>query len=180
MDPAWADSTGTPPEELSGRLETTIWVTLDGVVGMDLTGQREFDAPRERIWERVFDPAVMEACIPGAESVTKTADAKYKGEVVRGLASIRISMDLTVEIVEDKTPEMVRCAVEGTDSITNSSVEGGAEVRIASTDDGTSLLEYAVDLEFTGRIVSLGTRLVKRQLDADLKRFFENLEEHLE
>ncbi|MEZ4531380.1 MAG: SRPBCC domain-containing protein [Thermomicrobiales bacterium] len=33
---------------------------------MQLSGEYAFDAPRQVVWDFLMDPAVLEACLPGA------------------------------------------------------------------------------------------------------------------
>ena len=44
---------------------------------MDMTGSRHIEAPRQRVWEALNDPAVLQAAIPGCESVERTGDDSF-------------------------------------------------------------------------------------------------------
>lgn len=145
---------------------------------MDLEGEQAFDAPADVVWETVFRPEVLEACIPGAQSVEKTSETHFEGTVKRGLAAVTVEMELSVEIVEDDRPERVVVELEGSDNRINSSVDGEAEIAIEEVDGGSNLT-YAAHLNFTGKLASLGARLIKRSMNNDLKKFFSNLEERV-
>lgn len=145
---------------------------------MDLEGEQAFDAPADVVWETVFRPEVLEACIPGAQSVEKTSETSFEGTVKRGLAAVTVEMELSVEIVEDDRPERVVVELEGSDNRINSSVDGEAEIAIEEA-DGASNLTYVATLNFTGKLASLGARLIKRSMNNDLKTFFSNLEERV-
>lgn len=145
---------------------------------MKLQGEQEFDVPRDIVWETILKPEVLEECIPGAQTVEKTSDDAYEGTVERGLASITITMEITVEIVDDDRPGSVICSIEGTDNRINSTVDGEAEVDMEETDDG-SVLSYEANLDFTGKLASIGGRIIKRQMNKDLDKFFSNVEEYI-
>lgn len=145
---------------------------------MDLEGEQAFDAPADVVWETVFRPEVLEACIPGAQSVEKTSETHFEGTVKRGLAAVTVEMELSVEIVEDDRPERVVVELEGSDNRINSSVDGEAEIAIEEADGGSNLT-YVAHLNFTGKLASLGARLIKRSMNNDLKSFFSNLEERV-
>jgi carbon monoxide dehydrogenase subunit G len=146
---------------------------------MQLNGEQQFDAPAETIFEVTLRPEILEACIPGADSVERVSETKYTGKVTRGMASITVTMDLEVEMVEDERPERVKIALEGSDNRTNSTAEGTVTVTCEEA-DGSSTLTYEADINFTGRLASLGGRLIKRQIKKDLKTFFQQLEEEVE
>lgn len=145
---------------------------------MQLEGDHEFAAPAETIFDVTFRPEVLEACIPGADEVERTSDTEYEGQVTRGLASITVTMDLEVEVVEDDRPEKVVIELEGNDNRTNSTADGTVTVTSSEDDDGTTL-SYEAEINFTGRLASLGGRLIKRQINKDLKTFFDDLEEEV-
>lgn len=144
---------------------------------MKLQGEQEFDVSRDTVWETILKPEVLEECIPGAQTVEKTSDDVYEGTVERGLASITITMEITVEIVKDDRPGSMICSIEGTDNRINSTVDGKAEVDMEETDGG-SVLSYRANLDFTGKLASIGGRIIKRQMNKDLNEFFSNVEEY--
>ena len=45
---------------------------------MDMTGERRIPAPRQKVWDALNDPAVLRQCIPGCESLEKTADNELR------------------------------------------------------------------------------------------------------
>lgn len=146
---------------------------------MELEGEQQFDAPVATVWDISFRPDVLESSIPGAQSVERVSESEYSAEVQRGLASMTVSMDLAFDIVEDNRPDSVTVAMEGTDNRTNSTASG--DIRIESSEDnGETTLQYEADIEFTGRLASLGSRLIKRQIKKDLSTFFDELEEQIE
>ena len=146
---------------------------------MHLEGDQEFEAPAETIFDVTFQPDILEACIPGAEEVERTSDTEYTGQVTRGMASITVTMDLDVAVVEDERPERVVIELEGSDKRTNSTADG--TVTVTSSEDGdVTTLSYEADINFTGRLASLGGRLIKRQINKDLNTFFDELEEEVE
>jgi hypothetical protein len=147
---------------------------------MHLEGEQQFDAPVARVWDVSFQPEVLEDCIPGAQSVERTSETTFEGTVERGLASVTIAMELSFEITEDERPDRVVASFEGSDNRTNSTADGDLEIALEATDDGEgALLAYEADIHFSGRLASLGGMLIKRQLNKDLRQFFENLEEYV-
>ena len=46
--------------------------------------------------------------------------------------------------------------------------------------DGSTTLTYYVDVEFTGRLATLGARIVKRKINSDIGLFFDNIRDRAE
>lgn len=148
---------------------------------MHLEGEQQFDAPVPTVWDVSFRPDVLEASIPGAQMVERVSETEYHAEVRRGLASISVTMELTFDIVEDNRPDGIVVTMDGTDNRTNSTAAGKIEIDADAGDDAeTSTLSYDADIEFTGRLASLGSRLIKRQINKDLSTFFSELETTIE
>jgi carbon monoxide dehydrogenase subunit G len=51
---------------------------------MQLTGEHTFDAPRQVVWDFLMDPAVLEACLPGAEGMTEVGPDEYTATMKAG------------------------------------------------------------------------------------------------
>ena len=58
---------------------------------MDMTGEHRIPAPRQRVWEALNDPTILQQCIPGCEEIERTtlsgarerlADRPARGEYV--------------------------------------------------------------------------------------------------
>lgn len=146
---------------------------------MQIQGSHQFDSTREEIWDAVFDPATLEACIPGAEEVVRVSETEFETTIVRSVASITVTMEAMLAIEEDDRPDSIVASMDGSDNRINSTVGGTVTVETTAADDGTDL-EYDADLQFTGKLASLGGRIIKRKMKMDIDTFFDSLEEHLQ
>lgn len=134
----------------------------------------------DHLWELVSDPEVLVNCVPGAKEVEKISETKYVGVVERGLAGISVSLNGEVEMTELNPPGSLEATVSGEDSRTNSRMDADAEMTMTETDENETNLHYHVDLEFTGRLASMGARIVKRKVSSDIDTFFANIKERAE
>ena len=46
-------------------------------MAMTMNGEYQLPAPQQTVWEKLNDPAVLKACIPGCESLDKTSDTGF-------------------------------------------------------------------------------------------------------
>ncbi len=47
-------------------------------MAMTMNGEVQLAAPREAVWTKLNDPAVLKACIPGCEELEKTDDHSFR------------------------------------------------------------------------------------------------------
>jgi hypothetical protein len=144
---------------------------------MEFEDTSTIDADREVVWELISDPEVLYSCVPGAEEINKESDTEYTGVISRGIAGISIELDGELNILTEEPPERLEAEASGSDRITNSRLDAEAELRVNQGDDGTADLVYSIEMVFSGRLATLGSRIVKRQIKSDVDTFFENLKE---
>lgn len=125
---------------------------------MRLTGEYEFDGPREDVWELLRDPKALAAALPGTKSLTQTGDNEYAGQMqvrvgpVAGVFSGRI-------LVSDETPpESCTLSVEAKGSA--GFARGTGDVKLVDQGDGTTLMTYDGELQVGGKLAGVGQRLV--------------------
>lgn len=145
---------------------------------MEIEGERTFQTSLDHLWDTLFETDVLQACIPGAQNVEQLNEREYRAEIQRRLASIAVNMVITVKIVDFDLPYRVRCELNGTDDRLNSEVTGDLEVTTVESDDRL-VLTYSADMTITGRIASLGSSLIRRQVKQDLGTFFNEVATHL-
>ncbi|RBI59663.1 hypothetical protein DMJ13_21230 [halophilic archaeon] len=148
-------------------------------VTMEVTGEHTIDQVPNQLWDTLLDPETLEATIPGAESLDRDGD-HYEGSLERGLAGISLTLDADVEITEKERIEYIKCEIIGTDNTINSRVDGEAFVEFEVTEDDETILVYETEFDFSGKLASLGSRIIKRKMNQDLQTFFNNLEEYVD
>jgi carbon monoxide dehydrogenase subunit G len=165
---------------LTGPGTRTFFVPVGEAVTetMELTGRQAIDQEPDQLWETLLDPEVLEATIPGAKDLEREGDL-YEGSLQRGLAGISVTLDATVEITDRDRPNWIDVDIAGTDNRINSQVDGQATVTFEEGDAATELV-YETSFEFAGKLASIGSRIIKRQVNNDLQTFFSNLEAHVE
>lgn len=145
---------------------------------MRLSGQAAFEASPDSVWEAALRPDVLERCLPDARTVEPT-DTGFQARLDRTVASVHTEMTVGIDISQDDRPDRVVCELQGEDERTASTVDGTIRIDAAENDGGTTL-SYEATLTVTGRLSSLGPRLLKRQLTSDLRGFFDALEKQVE
>lgn len=147
---------------------------------MEFSGEVEIGASKDRVWELVSDPEVLTECVPGAEEVEQLSEDRYRGTIKRGIAGVNLSLEGEVEMVKLNPPDNLTAEASGEDARTNSRMDATAGMTMTELDAATTELSYEVDMSFTGRLASLGSRIVKRKINSDIKTFFDNVRDRAE
>ena len=117
---------------------------------MEIKGEYRIAAPREKVFAALNDPAVLQACIPGCESLEKTSDTEMKAKVRMRIGQVTLS-DLD-------PPNGYRISGEGQGGAAGFA-KGGAVVALKE-DAGDTILNYNVDAQVGGKIAQVGARLI--------------------
>ncbi|HWP44118.1 MAG TPA: SRPBCC domain-containing protein, partial [Blastocatellia bacterium] len=56
---------------------------------MKIEGTHELHASRERVYQALTDPVVLQRCIPGCERLEKTGENSYSATLRTGVGSIK-------------------------------------------------------------------------------------------
>lgn len=146
---------------------------------MEIAGERTIGIARDELWDVLLRVDVLEACVPGMQELEREGDI-FKGTVGQKLAGITVSADAKAEIVRQTPPETLEFAIEGQDNRINSRVDGSATIELSSAGDEETHLEFVATVDISGKLASLGSRLIKRQVNKNVEKFFSNLQEHIE
>src|SRR5712692_7136473 len=101
---------------------------------MDIRGSYTFNAPRDRLWDLLMDPAVVFSCVPGCERYELVGDDRYSTTLTVSVAAITGSFQGTVTIADKLPTSAFRLIVEGQGRV--GFVKGDAHVSLR--DDGAS------------------------------------------
>jgi carbon monoxide dehydrogenase subunit G len=125
---------------------------------MDMTGERLIPAPRQKVWDALNDPAILKACIPGCETLEKTADNELRATASVKIGPIGAKFNGKVQLTDLDPPTSYRISGEGQGGVAGFA-KGGATVHLTDQGDGT-LLKYVVNAQVGGKIAQLGARLI--------------------
>jgi len=125
---------------------------------MEIKGEYRIDAPRDKVFAALNDPAVLQACIPGCESLEKTSDTEMKAKVRMRIGPVSASFSGKVTLSDIDPPNGYRISGEGQGGAAGFA-KGGAVVALRE-DAGETVLTYNVDAQVGGKIAQVGARLI--------------------
>jgi len=143
---------------------------------MEIEGEHRFNAPRELLWELLFDDAVLRASIPGCERLVEVRPGCYEIAMKVGVAAIRGAYAGKVTVADAKPHESYRLVVEGNGA--PGSTDGEVTLSL-SGDAGTTVVRYRATFRAQGGLARLGGRLLSGSATMLAGQFFKALEKQV-
>jgi carbon monoxide dehydrogenase subunit G len=140
---------------------------------MELAGEHTFNAPRERVWNLLLDPAVLKASLPGCEKLEEVGPDEYAATMKIGVAMIKGTFTGKVKITDKQEPERYSMSVEG--SGPQGQVSGVGTLELIEQGDKT-LVRYKGDANVRGTLARVGARVVQPAAKMIVGQFFERME----
>lgn len=125
---------------------------------MEIKGEYKIAAPREKVFAALNDPAILQACIPGCESLEKTSDTEMKAKVRMRIGPVSAAFSGKVTLSDLDPPNGYRISGEGQGGAAGFA-KGGAVVALKE-DGSDTILTYNVDAQVGGKIAQVGARLI--------------------
>ena len=140
---------------------------------MKIESTQELHASRNRVYSALTDPEVLRRCIPGCESLEKTAEDTYSATLKAGVGSIKGTFKGEVRLEDMRPPEHYRIVVEGKGAI--GFAKGSADFDLEEK-DGLTVIKYSGELQIGGTIAGVGQRMIQGAAKMMASRFFTALE----
>jgi carbon monoxide dehydrogenase subunit G len=139
-------------------------------MAMTMTGEVQLPAKREVVWEKLNDPEVLKACIPGCEELNKDSDTAFRAVATTKIGPVKARFKGRVQLTDLDPPNGYRISGEGDGGVAGFA-KGGATVNLTDKDGGT-LLTYNVEAQIGGKLAQLGQRLVNGAAKKVADEFF--------
>ena len=139
-------------------------------MAMTMTGEVQLAAPRQVVWDKLNDPEILKACIPGCEELTKSGDNQFEAVAKMKVGPVSARFKGKVTLSDFDPPNSYKISGEGEGGVAGFA-KGGATVSLAEKDDGT-LLTYNVEAQIGGKLAQLGQRLINGSANKVADEFF--------
>src|SRR5262247_1611755 len=148
-------------------------------VGGALTGSGEvsLSAPMEEVWRRLLDPSELAAIIPGCRGLTQDGPDRYSAQVVIGVAGIRGTYHVQIEMRDKQEKSSVRLVGKAFGALGFGS--GSGFVTLRPDAGGRTRLEYRYEANVGGKVAAVGQRMLGSVTRYLIAQFFHSLERRL-
>jgi carbon monoxide dehydrogenase subunit G len=141
----------------------------------------EVQAPVQRVWEYLIDPARVVVCIPGAELLESHDDRTFSGAVKVKVGPVTMSYKGTVKFTEmDEQTHQVRLVGEGRESGGAGSAKVSMLSQVTPLENGSVQVTVNADVDLVGKVIQFGRGMIE-EVSRQLFRQFSNcVKQHLE
>ena len=147
---------------------------------MKVEREIRIEAPRQAVWDFLWDVPRLAACIPGAKEVrTLEEGRRYAAVVGEKVGPFRVQFPLEIQVLEVSAPERLRARAGGRDAAVDGIVKVDLDVGLTEAGSGTTL-RLAADISVLGKLGTLGHSVIVRKGTEIVDRFAAAVKSQLE
>lgn len=143
---------------------------------MKIQGTHTFDAPRERVWRALLDPAVLARTLPGCEKLERVGENEFRGALNVQVGPVKGQFQGTLVLTDVRPLEGYHMKLDGKGPAGFMSGEG--DLRLSDAGSGTALA-YDIDSQVGGRVAAVGQRLLESSAKSITRQGLEGLAREL-
>jgi len=141
---------------------------------MKLSGYYQINQNKQKVWEALNDPDILQKSIPGCEEFKRNSDTNFSAIATNKIGPFNATFTGDIELKEIKAPDSY--VIEGSGNSPVGFASGNAKVKLEESEGGTKLI-YEVEANVGGKIAQVGSRLIdmtaKKMADIFFGKFTE-------
>lgn len=145
---------------------------------MELTSQQALPVPQLTAWEALNDITMLQAAIPGCESITPTEANQYELAVMAAVGPVKARFKGKLRLEDIQPPQSYTIHFEGQGGAAGHG-KGHATVKLEPNGPNETILHYTAHATVGGKIAQIGSRLVDMAAQKMATEFFTNFNEAL-
>jgi len=139
---------------------------------MQLSEEQFIPAPIAKVYAALNDSEILKQCIPGCELLEKKSGTEMAAKITLKIGPVKASFNGGVTLSNLNPPHGYTISGQGSAGAAGAA-KGSADVSLQEKDGGT-LLGYKVDVQISGKIAQLGSRLIDATAKKLAGQFFES------
>jgi carbon monoxide dehydrogenase subunit G len=141
----------------------------------------EVQAPVQRVWEYLIDPARVVVCIPGAELLESQDNLTFLGAIKVKVGPVTMSYKGTIKYTEvDEQAHQVRLVGEGREAGGGGSAKVTMLSRVTPLSSGGSGVVVNAEVDLVGKIVQFGRGMIEEVSRQLFRQFSACVKQRLE
>lgn len=147
---------------------------------MQFEKEVEISAPRQKVWDFIWDVDRFIACVPGCkEAKTLEPGKRYAATMVEKVGPFRVEFPTTIEVLEREELTRIKAQASGADNKIGSRMKISLDVSLREQGDKT-VLGFVAGVDILGKLAALGHGIIKRKADQVLDEFAGAVKKQLE
>ena len=143
---------------------------------MKIQGTHTFEAPRERVWRALLDPAVLSRTLPGCEKLERVGENEYQGVLNVQVGPVKGQFQGTLVLTDIQPLESYHMKLDGKGPA--GFMKGEGDLRLTDAGNATALA-YDIDSQVGGRVAAVGQRLLESSAKSITRQGLEGLAREL-
>ena len=141
---------------------------------MKLSGSYQINLEKQKVWEALNDPDILQKTIPGCEKFVKNSETEFTATATNKIGPFNASFTGDIELKDLNPPHSYKITGSGNSPV--GFANGEALVTLENFEGGTKL-SYTVEANVGGKIAQVGSRLIdmtaKKMTDIFFGKFSE-------
>ena len=141
---------------------------------MKLSGSYQIKLEKQKVWEALNNPEILQKTIPGCEEFIKKSETEFTATATNKIGPFNASFTGDIELKDLNPPHSYKITGSGNSPV--GFANGEATVSLEDEDNGTKL-SYTVEANVGGKIAQVGSRLIdmtaKKMADIFFGKFSE-------
>ena len=143
---------------------------------MRLAGEFSFEAPQDAVWTALMDPEVLRAALPGTDRLDRIDETNFAASWRVRLGPIRGSFAGSIVLSDVQPPVSYHMTATGKGPV--GVVTGEADFHLRA-EGAATVLEYELESRISGRLASIGQRLVESSMRSLVRDALQGLSERI-
>jgi carbon monoxide dehydrogenase subunit G len=145
---------------------------------MQLSSTQTLPVDQATAWAALNDIAILQACIPGCESLQAIGPERYQLFVTAAVGPVKARFKGLLVLSDLQPPASYQLQFEGQGGPAGHG-KGSAQVRLEAAGPAATVLHYTVQATVGGKIAQIGQRLVDMAAQRMAVDFFQRFDAHL-
>jgi carbon monoxide dehydrogenase subunit G len=147
---------------------------------MEFEGEFSVASGPSETWEFLLDPEQVGTCIPNCQNIDVIDDTHYTAEIGISVSHISVTFDVNAEITEQVEEEFLAFRLSGNAKDGDSRMEANVEVEMSQgEEEDVTDLDWETTVDVTGRIMNMGSRIVKSVGQRQINKTIDNVQDEL-
>lgn len=144
---------------------------------VELVGEYDFTAPQELVWEMLMDPDVLAMTIAGCEKLERVDDTTLLGRLNLRIGPVQGFFQGKVESSDVHPPSSMHMTITGNGPA--GAVRGEGNITLEAI-PGATRMRYDGTAQISGRIASVGQRVIDSSAKSIVKQSLQNLDRQIQ
>ena len=116
----------------------------------------EIRAPRDKVWNFIWDVDRFIACLPGCKDAKTIEEGKrYSATMVEKVGPFKVEFPTTIEVLEKEELTRIKAQASGADNKIGSRMKVELDVNLKGEGETTSL-SFVAGVDIVGKLAALG------------------------